>query len=267
VIVAAFEWHIFWQRIFHPDHVFARALWTTVYIAVLAQFFGVVLGLVSALMRVAKLLPLKILSYAYVLVFRGTPVIVQIFFVYFGANLFLGFDLFPRTVDFGLFQVNGAAVAGIVALAINEGAYMSEIIRAGIDSIDKGQMEAARSLGMPYRLGMRRIVLPQAARVIVPPLGNEFNNMLKTTSLLAFIGVYELFEDADIHYSTTFKPVEYFSAVAVWYLVLTTIWSLIQAQIERKLAASERGDRLSFWERVLRAWAPVSAWRTGAGAR
>ncbi len=267
MIVAAFDWHIFWQRIFHPDHVFALALWTTVYIAVLAQFFGVVLGLISALMRTARLWPLKVLSYAYVLVFRGTPVIVQIFFVYFGANLFLGFDLFPRTVSFGLFQMNGAAVAGIVALAINEGAYMSEIIRAGIDSIDKGQMEAARSIGMPYRLGMRRIVLPQAARVIVPPLGNEFNNMLKTTSLLAFIGVYELFEDADIHYSTTFKPVEYFSAVAIWYLILTTVWSVIQAQIERKLAASERGDRLSFWERVLEAWAPVSAWRTGAGAR
>ena len=85
---------------------------------------------------------------------------------------------------------------------------MSEIIRAGIDAIDKGQMEAAKSLGMTYRLAMQRIVLPQAARVIVPPLGNEFNNMLKTTSLLFFIGVYELFADAEVHYSATFKPSE-----------------------------------------------------------
>jgi polar amino acid transport system permease protein len=266
-MLAAFEWHIFWERIFHPDHAFARALWTTIYIAVAAQFFGVVFGLISALMRMARLWPVKLVSYAYVLLLRGTPVIVQIFFVFFGANLFLGFNLFPRTVDFRLFQMNGAALAGIVALAINEGAYMSEIIRAGIDAIDKGQMEAARSLGMPHRLGMRRIVLPQAARVIVPPLGNEFNNMLKTTSLLAFIGVYELFEDADIHYSTTFKPSEYFLAVAFWYLVLTTVWSVIQAQIERKLAVSERVEQLSFWQRVLDAWAPVTAWRTGAGAR
>ncbi|HKR99167.1 MAG TPA: amino acid ABC transporter permease, partial [Candidatus Dormibacteraeota bacterium] len=177
-LLAAFEWHIFWQRIAHPDHVFARALWTTVYISVIAQILGVVLGLLAALMRMSRLVPLRLLSGLYVLVFRGTPVIVQIFFVYFGANLFLGFDLFPRTVQLGPLSVNGAVVAGIVALAINEGAYMREIIRAGIDAIDKGQMEAARSLGMTDALAMRRIVLPQAARVIVPPLGNEFNNML-----------------------------------------------------------------------------------------
>jgi polar amino acid transport system permease protein len=107
---------------------------------------------------------------------------------------------------------------------------------------------------------MRRIVLPQAARVIVPPLGNEFNNMLKTTSLLAFIGVTELFQDAEIHYSQTFRPVEYFTAVAFWYLVLTSIWTLIQAWIERRLAASERGEELSFRERLTLAWSPVSAW-------
>jgi polar amino acid transport system permease protein len=153
--------------------------------------------------------------------------------------------------------LGGAAFAGIVALGINEGAYMREIIRAGIDAIDRGQMEAARSLGMSYGLAMRRVVLPQAARVIVPPLGNEFNSMLKTTSLLAFIGVYELFLDADVHYSTTFKPAEYFAAVAVWYLLLTSGWSIIQAWIERKLATADRADELSFRERVLTAWAPL----------
>src|SRR5918912_594813 len=116
---------------------------------------------------------------------------------------------------------------------------MSEIVRAGILSIDRGQMEAAKSLGMWNRLAMRRVVLPQAARVIVPPLGNEFNNMLKTTSLLAFIGVTELFQDAEIHYSQTFKPVEYFAAVAIWYLLLTLIWGVIQSRIERRLAISE----------------------------
>jgi polar amino acid transport system permease protein len=137
---------------------------------------------------------------------------------------------------------------------------MREIIRAGIDAIDAGQMEAARSLGMTQRLAMRRIVLPQAARVIVPPLGNEFNSMLKTSSLLAFIGVYELFQDADVHYSSTFKPVEYFLAVACWYLLLTSVWALIQAQIERRLAASEHADELSFRERVVSAWSPVQAW-------
>jgi polar amino acid transport system permease protein len=251
LIAIQFDWHLFADRIFHPDAAFGRALAATVYIAVLAQFFGVVLGLFSALAGMSRFWPVKVLSYFYVLFFRGTPVIVQIFFVYFGANLFLGFDLFPRTVDFALFSVSGAIVAGIVALSFNEGAYMSEIVRAGISAVDRGQMEAAKSVGMTGALAMRRIILPQAARVIVPPLGNEFNNMLKTTSLLAFIGVYELFLDADVHYSTTFRPVEYFAAVAVWYLVLTTIWSLIQVQIERKLGASEREEGEGLFQRIL----------------
>ena len=111
---------------------------------------------------------------------------------------------------------------------------------------------------------MRRIILPQAARVIVPPLGNEFNSMLKTSSLLAFIGVYELFQDADVHYSNTFRPVEYFLAVACWYLLLTTIWTLIQTQIERKLAASEHEDAPSFREQLAGVWTPVEAWARGA---
>jgi polar amino acid transport system permease protein len=257
-VLAAVDWHIIWQRIFHPDHVFVLALWRTIYISICAQALGVALGLVTALMRLSRFAPLRWLSGLYVLIFRGTPLIVQIFFVYFGANLLFGFTLIPRTVDFGLFQMDGAAFAGIVALGINEGAYMREIIRAGIDAVDKGQMEAAKSLGMPYPLAMRRIVLPQATRFIVPPLGNEFNSMMKNSSLIFFIGVTELFGDAEIRYSTTFKPVEYFLAVAFWYLVLTTVWSVIQAQIERKLTASERGEELSFRERVAAAWLPAA---------
>jgi polar amino acid transport system permease protein len=263
-MLAAVDWGLIWDRIVHPDHVFLRALYTTVYIAVIAQVMGVVLGLVAALMRGSKLWPLRLLSGLYVLLFRGTPLLVQIFFVYYGANLLLGFTLIPNTLHLGLFSLDGAIVAGILALGVNEGAYMREIIRAGIDSIDPGQMEAAKSLGMRYGLAMRRIVLPQAARVIVPPLGNEFNNMLKTTSLVFTIGVYEMFADAEIHYSQTFQPVEYFLAVAFWYLVLTGVWSFIQAFIERRLAASERGDELSFRERLIAAWTPMQAWARGA---
>ena len=263
-MLAAVDWHILWQRIFHPDHVFFLALWRTVYISVLAQIFGVALGLIAALMRMSRFRLLRLLSGLYVLIFRGTPVIVQIFFVYFGANLLLGFALIPNSLDFGVFRLDGAVVAGILALGLNEGAYMREIIRAGIDAIDKGQTEAARSLGMTYGLAMRRIVLPQAARVIVPPLGNEFNAMLKNTSLVFSIGVYEMFSDAEIRYSTTFKPVEFFGAVAVWYLVLTGVWSVIQAQIERKLTVSERGDELTFRERLVEAWLPMQAWARGA---
>jgi polar amino acid transport system permease protein len=259
-VLAALDWHIVWSRIFHPDQTMAVALERTVYISVAAQFFGVLLGLAAALARMSRLWPVRLLSALYVLVIRGTPVIVQIFFVYFGTNLLFGFTLIPNTLHLGFVSLDGAVFAGIVALAINEGAYMREIIRAGIDAIDRGQTEAARSLGMTHGLAMRRIVLPQAARVIVPPLGNEFNSMLKTSSLLAFIGVYELFQDADVHYSNTFRPVEYFLAVACWYLLLTSAWTLIQAQIERRLAVSERGDELGFRERVVAAWTPVQAW-------
>ena len=251
--LVAVDWHIVWLRVFHPGNVFARALWATIYISVVSQAFGVALGLVAALMRVSRLAPLRWLSGIYVWIFRGTPLLVQIFFIYTTFN--------TPAFQFGkLWSVPAEATTGILALSINEGAYMREIIRAGIDSIDKGQMEAAKSLGMRNGLAMRRIVLPQAARVIIPPLGNEFNNILKNTSLLFAIGVYEMFADAEIGYSNSFQPVEYFMGVAFWYLVLTTVWTFIQAAIERKLAASERGEELSFFERVQAAWNPVTAW-------
>jgi polar amino acid transport system permease protein len=130
---------------------------------------------------------------------------------------------------------------------------MSEIIRGGLESVDSGQLEAALAVGMTRRQAMRRIVAPQAARVITPTVGNQYNYMIKATSLLSFIGVYELFEDAEVGYSATFRPVEYFIGVAFWYLVLTTVWGLIQVQIERKLGASElasTSERRS-WGRVL----------------
>ena len=251
-MLAAIDWHVIWSRIFHPNGTFTHALWATVYISIVAQVLGIVLGLVAALARTSRFLPFRLVSGTYVLIFRGTPVLVQIFFVYFALGL-------PNVVHLGVFNLTAEVSAGILALSINEGAYMREIIRAGIDSIDKGQMEAAKSLGMRSGLAMRRIILPQAARVIIPPLGNEFNNMMKTTSLVYTIGVYELFADAEQGYSNTFHP-EYFVAVAFWYLVLTTIWSLIQASIERRLAVSERGEELSFRERLFAAWSPVTAW-------
>src|SRR6478736_5536490 len=129
-MLASIDWHILWARIFHPDHVFVLALWRTIYISLCAQILGVVLGLIAALMRLSSFAPLRWLSGLYVLIFRGTPVIVQIFFVYFGANLLFGVNLI-RDTNFGAFTLSAAVIAGIVALGINEGAYMREIIRAG----------------------------------------------------------------------------------------------------------------------------------------
>jgi polar amino acid transport system permease protein len=247
LIASVINWHIVWTRITSPDSVFAHALWATIYISVVAQVLGIILGLIAALMRMAKFAPLRAISGTYVLLFRGTPVLVQIMVVW----LLMPASL--RVIDFGAFTLSQEVVAGILALGINEGAYMREIIRAGIDSIDKGQMEAGKSLGMRYGAIMRRIILPQAARVIVPPLGNEFNNMMKTSSLVYLIGVYELFSDAEQAFSKTGNAAP-FIAVAFWYLVLTSIWSVIQAVIERRLAVSEHGDEISLRERAVAIW-------------
>jgi len=144
-------------------------------------------------------------------------------------------------------------VAGYLAFSLNEGAYMAEIVRAGIDSIDPGQMEAAKTLGMTYWLGMRRIVLPQAMRVILPPLGNEFNSMLKTTSLVSVISLYDLLGAAEAIGSPLFLSLELLTVACIWYLALTTLWTIAQYALERRFNASTRdpGSGKSVWSQLL----------------
>lgn len=233
------DWSLLFHRIFNGSPVFWRSLWATVYISVVSQILGIILGVITMGASRSRWFPLRWLAWLYRLVMRGTPPIVQIFFIYYGANLLLGFDLFPTNLNVGSVTVSGAVLAGITALALNEGAYESEIIRGGVDSVESGQLEAALSVGMTRSQAMRRIVAPQAARVIIPTIGNQYNYMLKATSLLSFIGVYEMFQDAQVGYSASFRPVEYFIGVAIWYLVLTSLWGLIQSRIEKKLGASE----------------------------
>jgi polar amino acid transport system permease protein len=133
--------------------------------------------------------------------------------------------------------IAGNVQAGILALSLNEGAYMAEIIRAGITSVDHGQMEAARSLGMTNGLLMRRIILPQALRLIIPPLGNQFNIMLKNSTLVSIIGVPELLLATETINSATFRTFELYSVVGLYFLTLTTLWGLVQRVIEAKFAA------------------------------
>lgn len=247
-----FDLAFFLRFVFQPSPALLAGLAITIYVSVIAQISGVLLGIVSALAGMSRNLVFRSLSGFYVWFFRGTPLLVQLFLVYFGTPYLLGgLDLFPNHVMIGPLDLKGAVLAGIVALSINEGAYMSEIVRAGILSVDAGQTEAAKSLGMTYRLTMSRIVLPQALRVIVPPLGNEFNNMLKTTSLLSVIAVEEIFRVAQAANSATFKTFEAYLGVAVYYLALTTIWSTIQGRIERRLGVSTaREERETIWERI-----------------
>ncbi len=217
--------------------VLIGALVTTMLMAVLAQLLGIGLGLLAALGGRSRNRAVKRIASIYVWIFRGTPVLVQIALLYYGIPALLGFDPFPKQYGNLPELIGGAFLAATLALGINEGAYMSEIIRAGILSVDPGQAEAAKSLGMTPGKTMSRIVLPQAMRVIVPPLGNEFNNMLKTTSLASVVGVTELLLLAQNRYGGTFKPFEPLIGICVYYLLLTTLWGLVQKRIERKFGA------------------------------
>jgi len=237
-----YNWNILWDSIFGLNQRIMAGLFLTVVISIVSQVIGVILGVFAAIGRLSRHRTVRSIAGVYIWIFRGTPLLVQLAFVFYGLGV-AGIYKWPDFVA-GPLTVTGAIQAGIFTLGINEGAYMAEIVRAGIISIDPGQMEAAKSLGMTYGKAMRRIVLPQAARVIVPPLGNEFNNMLKTTSLLVIIAVPELFvtfEQLNGSGPTSFHPIELFLAAAIWYLLLTTIWGLIQGAIERRLAKGAAG--------------------------
>lgn len=239
MIVAAtgFRWDIFWHYVWPPtafhDPLIRTGFWVTVYMAVAAQLVGVVLGVLTALTQMSSVRALRWLAASYVLYFRGTPVLVQLALLYFGLSA-VGLYTFPDIHLLGV-TVPGIAQAGIVGLGLNEGAYMAEIVRAGIISIDPGQMEAAKTIGMRFGQAMRFVVLPQAAKVIVPPLGNEFNNMLKSTTLVVTIGGVELFNAFQQINARLYAPFELFLAVSFYYLFLTVVWSLIQMAIERRL--------------------------------
>src|SRR2546423_8416205 len=221
-----FEWNTVWHFLFaDPNHLFLTAAWRTLWISVVAQLIGVILGLFLALMRMSHFPYLNWPARGYIWFFRGSALLVQVLLLW---------DGLPRIINNPDYLLPDFACI-LVAFSFNEGAYMAEISRAGITSVDPGQMEAAKSLGMRYALAMRRIILPQAARVIIPPLGNEFNNMLKTTSIASVIGLEELTGTAEIFGSPTFTIFELLIVATFYYLLLTTVWGYIQKWIENRL--------------------------------
>jgi polar amino acid transport system permease protein len=224
----------FWDSLLTPNSAIINGLGLTIGISVIAQMIGVTLGVFAAMGKMAKFLPFRMVAGFYVWVFRGTPLLVQLSFFYYGLAT-AGLFKWPSFVA-GPVDILPEILAGIIILGVNEGAYMAEIVRAGILAVDPGQTEAAKSLGMTYRMTMARIVLPQAARVIIPPLGNEFNNMLKTTSLLSALSIFELYNTFSVSAGHSYATFELFAACAVWYLLLTTLWGLVQSRIERRFA-------------------------------
>lgn len=254
-----FRWDYVWKYLLSAPII--QGVILTIILAVIAQFLGTLIGLLLYFMGRSRWRIFRGISTIYVWFFRGTPLLVQVLFIFY-LFPYLGVVRPLRSLD--LFSQIGfthgigpifldSFLAALLALSLNEGAYMSEIVRAGIGAIDTGQLEAAKSLGMTYSLAMRRIILPQAFRVIIPPLGNEFNNMLKNTSLAYGAALYELLNTSLSIGGPLFAVPELLVVASLWYLLMTTIWGFIQGYIERRLNASniEPGaSQANWWKRA-----------------
>ena len=235
----ALQWDVVGKYLFNSSIL--QGVKTTILLTVIAMAMGIVGGVLLAIMRLSANPILSGVGWVYIWLFRGTPVLVQLLFWYnlptvvqsislgipFGPGWLLTDD--PKTIITKL-------VAACLGLGLNEAAYMAEIARAGILSVNEGQVEAASALGMPRRLTMRRIVLPQAMRVIIPPTGNETISMLKTSSLASVISLIELLYSAQIIYGRNFKVIPLLLVASIWYLFMTSILTIGQYYVERRFA-------------------------------
>jgi polar amino acid transport system permease protein len=230
-----FEWGLVQQYFFSSQVL--HGLRITLELTVIAMAIGIVLGVVLAVMRLSPNPLVSTASWFYIWLFRGTPVLVQLLFWQFISALYptisLGIPFGPEFVQGDANQLITPFTAAILGLGLNEGAYMAEIVRAGIISVDEGQNDAAQALGMSRLQTMRRIVLPQAMRVIIPPTGNETISMLKTSSLVSVIAYAELLYSVQLIYSVNFKQIPLLLVASIWYLIFTSLLSIGQYYIER----------------------------------
>jgi polar amino acid transport system permease protein len=246
--------------------IIVEAAWRTLQISLLAQAIGVVLGIMAAVARHLRIPVASWIASLYVWFFRGTPLLLQLFFWFFVVpqNVPGDFSVGPFMFhhDWFLFSPFQAALIG---LAVNEGAYMAEIVRAGIESIESGQMDASKALGMTNLQAMRFVILPQAIRVIVPPTGNEFISMLKNSSLAAVISYNELLFVTKTEYARNYKVLELVTVAGIWYLFFTSVFSVMQAELEARLRPErERGGLLATLGRAIN---PPGDWHGATGDR
>ncbi len=216
------DWGAFFRYLVSP--YLLEGAWTTIWLSVVVMTLGLLLGLLAAIMNMSRSRALQCVAGFYLWIMRGTPLLVQLIIIYTGL---------PQ-VGIKLNVVESA----LLGLSLNEGAYLSEIIRAGILSVPKGQFDAARALGMEYATLMRVVVLPQAARVIIPPLGNNFNGLLKTTSITSVISMEELLRRSQMLIQVDFRVLEIFVVAALYYLVMITAWGLVQRRLEAHFGRS-----------------------------
>ena len=217
-----------------------RGLLLTLELTVVAMVIGVVLGTLLAVMRLSHNPLLRAVSAGYVWLFRGTPILVQLLFWFFLGTVLpqisIGVPFGPSFASVPTNTLITQFTAAILGLGLSEAAYMAEIVRAGIGSVDRGQTEAAHALGMSPWTAYRRVVLPQAARLIVPPTANETISMLKLTSLVLVIGLPELMTTAQLIYGRNFQQIPLLIVASIWYLVLTTVLTYVQTRIERRMS-------------------------------
>jgi polar amino acid transport system permease protein len=216
----------------------------TIELTVIAMVLGIALGVLLAVLRLSSNPVMAALARLYVWFFRGTPVFVQLLFWGYVSALYprlgLGLPFGPQFVSGETNSLITPFVAAVLGLALNEGAYMAEIVRAGILSVERGQTEAAQALGMSRLRTLRRIVLPQAMRVIIPPTGNQTISMLKTTSLVSVLAFPELLYSAQLIYSANFKTIPLLLTASLWYLLMNSVLTVGQYYLERRFS---RGDR------------------------
>jgi polar amino acid transport system permease protein len=218
----------FWGLLFSTQ--FFQPVFTVVWIAGISMIIGTLIGTVGGIILTSPVGWLRTIVSTYVSTIRGIPVLVQIVFWYNGLSA-----LTDNAINLP------AVVAGIVALGINEGAYMTEIVRAGIQSVERGQREAAQALSLSYRSMMTKVILPQAVRIAIPPAGNQVINLIKNTSLLFTIAIPEIFATGTNLFSMNFKYFEVIAVVAIWYLILALGYGLIQKWLERHFGRGRAG--------------------------
>ncbi|MGI4860094.1 MAG: amino acid ABC transporter permease [Janthinobacterium lividum] len=207
----------------------------TIVMTILAMALGVVLGVIVAIMRLSTNPIARAVAHGYVWFFRGTPVILQLL-LWFNLALIFPHIGVPGLVEFRTVDVMTPFLAALLGLGINQGAYTSEVVRAGLLSVDSGQYEAAKAIGMPRLQALRRIILPQALRVIVPPIGNELIGMAKMTSLASVIQYTEMLHNAENIYYANARVIELLIVAGVWYLVIVSVLSVLQSRLELRLA-------------------------------
>lgn len=228
-----FDWAFFWDHLLTPQPDFLTGLWSTIWISIASMILALVLGVIVALLLRSHNIVLKTIGNLYIWVIRGTPLLVQLVIVYSGfaaAGIYRFSD-----ISIGSITLQAVIQAAIVTLTIHESSYIAEIVRSGISGVDQGQFEASEVLAMRPHQTMFSIILPQAVRTMVPPLGNVFNQLMKETSILSIIGVSEMFLVAQGLSAATFRTFEIFLVAAAYYLALTTIWTIIQGWIENEL--------------------------------